>query len=72
MKILAVIGSPKTRGMGCRIVAMIEGKPKGLRDVESSCLFLKRPAPEVPALEDHRHWVVYRPGAGSSPRRRSP
>jgi len=41
MKILAIIGSPKGRGSGYKIVQMIEDRMKTIGDVEFSYLFLK-------------------------------
>lgn len=41
MKILAVIGSPKGKGAGYKIVKMIEDRMKVLGDVEFEYLFLK-------------------------------
>jgi multimeric flavodoxin WrbA len=41
MKILAIIGSPKGKGSGYKIVRMIEDRMKAMGDVEFSYLFLK-------------------------------
>jgi multimeric flavodoxin WrbA len=41
MKILAIMGSPKGKGSGYRIVRMIEDRMKAMGDVEFTYLFLK-------------------------------
>ncbi len=41
MKILAIMGSPKGKGSGCKIVRMIEDRMKAMGDVEFTYLFLK-------------------------------
>jgi multimeric flavodoxin WrbA len=41
MKILAIIGSPRRKGSGHKIVRMIEDRMKAMGDVEFSYLFLK-------------------------------
>jgi multimeric flavodoxin WrbA len=41
MKILAIIGSPKGKGSGYRIVKMIEDRMKAIGDIEFAYLFLK-------------------------------
>lgn len=41
MRILAVIGSPKGKGSGYRVVRMIEDRMKVMGEVEFACLFLR-------------------------------
>ena len=41
MRVLAIIGSPKGKGNGYRVVQQIEKRMKGLGDVEFDYLLLK-------------------------------
>jgi len=39
MKVLAILGSPKGKGSGCRIVRTIEDRMKAMGDMEFTHLF---------------------------------
>ena len=41
MNIIAIIGSPKGKGSGYKIVRMIEDRMKAMGDIEFAYLFLK-------------------------------